>query len=282
MANFTLISPTGARLPLLNSNFFKLINISGQTYAQNALSSSTLSGADGDLINNAVTNPRTLTLDLYIDGNIELAKRHILTYVKPKQEHSIEWLQEKRTMKISGVCETIDMARWQQGIVMQISFHCSQPYWEDVAPIVREVSEIIRSHYFTDEPDDMLYFYGDGIIMGEYNFTRTQTFYNTGDVAVGLKIVVNALKTVTNPIIYASANEFIGANVTLDAGEILTITTSRGEKDIKKGDVSVLNKLMSGSTWLQLDTGANTFTINSDDEDTDNMYFEIIYNQRYV
>lgn len=286
MAQFTIISPRGNRLPLLGSDIFQLINIDGQTSLNNSLSSASLAGADGDYVNHVVTDPRTIKIELYMTGNVETAKRYILGYIKPKQTHALEWQQEKRTLVISGICESIDMARWQNGIVLQISFHCSQPYWEDAEAVIQEVSETIRLHYFTAYANDMLYFpaesVGAGIVMGEYDVARTKTFYNSGDVSIGLTIVVNALKSVTNPIIYASPTAFIGANVTLAAGDTLTITTQRGNKDIKKGNTSVISKIMPGSTWLQLETGDNTFTIDADDADINNMYFQIIYNQRYV
>lgn len=284
MAGFTIISARGDRLPLVGNPRFELINIEGQTENDNALYSNTTVGADGDTVNGVATNPRPIVIYLYITQNVEQTKRYILSYVKPKQTHTLEWEQENRTLVISGVVQKITMPRWQNGIVMQITLHCGQPYWEDAEAVVQEVSEIVPLHYFTTSDNDMLYFDydDDGISFGEYDVARTKTFYNSGDVAVGLEIVVNALKTVTNPIIYASPDKFIGANITLNAGETLTITTGRGNKDIRKDGVSVIGNIMQGSTFLQLETGDNTFTIDSDETDIDNMYFEIIYSQRYV
>ena len=285
MAEFTLISPRGSRLSLTHSEHFKLIEIDGQTAVDNSLYTVKTIGGDGDSVNSATTEPRTLTVYLYIEGNVELAKRHIMQYVKPKQKHSLEWEQENRTRIISGVCGAIAMPRWKNGIVFQFSLHCEQPYWEDAEQIVQEISEIIPLHYFTTEQNEMLYFDVDdvGIAMGEYDTARTKTFYNYGDVAVGVEIIVNALKTTTNPVIYASPDKFIGVTgVTLQAGETLTITTMKGNKDILKDGVSIIGNVKQGSTWLQLETGDNTFTIDSDETEIDNMYFEIIYSQRYV
>lgn len=284
MAEFTIISARGDRLPLNGNPRFELIGIDGQTENDNALHSSTTVGTDGDTVNSISTNPRPMVIYLYITQNVEQTKRYILSYVKPKQRHCLEWKQENRTLVISGVVQKITMPRWQNGIVMQIALHCEQPYWEDAEAVVQEVSEIVPLHYFTTSDNDMLFFDydDDGISFGEYDVARTKTFYNSGDVAVGLEIVVNALKTVTNPIIYASPDKYIGANITLNAGETLTITTGRGNKDIRKDGVSVIGNIMQGSTFLQLETGDNTFTIDSDETDIDNMYFEIIYSQRYV
>ena len=131
----------------------------------------------------------------------------------------------------------------------------------------------------------MLYFdyYSNGNALSEYNVTRTKDFYNSGDVAVGMRIEIMALDTVTNPVIYSAYDKYIGVNgVTLAAGESIVITTGKGEKDIQKDGVSIIDKIREGSTWLQLETGENTFNIDSDDTSNNNMYFNIIYKQRYA
>ena len=128
----------------------------------------------------------------------------------------------------------------------------------------------------------MLYFDNYGIVMDVYDLARTRSYTNSGDIEVGMEITINALKTVTNPVIYASVTDYIGVDVTMQAGEKIIITTTKGNKDITKDGISLIDKIKQGSTWLQLAIGDNTFTISSDDEALDNMYFEIIYSQRYI
>ena len=174
------------------------------------------------------------------------------------------------------------MPRFTSIATMQISLYCSQPYWEDVDYLVQDISEVIDLHYFTDYPDDMLYFPEEGIPFGEYDTNRTKVLENTGDVDVGLEIHIIALGNVENPVIYNADGEFIGINDTLSSGEEIIITTEKGNKTITKNGANIISKIMRESTWLQLRTGENEFTIDSKDGTEGNMYFTVTYKRRYV
>lgn len=285
MAEFKIISPLNTVLSLSDNEYFHLVDVDSQTGFNASVSSVVSSGHDGANVNSITTDPRSIVITLKIKQGVDVeeAKRYIFRHIKPKQNHKIIWSRNKRELEIEGYCEAATMPRWENGVGCQITFFCGQPYWEDVETVIQEISDIISVHYFTLEDDDMLYFDDDGIVMGEYDTARTRDYYNSGDTSVGIEIVINALATVTNPAIYATPDKYIGVeDVTLSAGDKITITTQKGNKDITKDNVSIIDKLKPGSTWLQLEVGNNTFTINSDDSDTSNMYFEIIYKQRYV
>lgn len=288
---FDYISTRGDRLHLATNDLFELVHVDGMTTAATSISSSTMGGADGDIVNNVKTNARPIVIDLRVKNgvNVEDAKRAILRVVKIKQRGSLEWTQNERAVTISGVVESVDMPRWTNAVTMQITMYCNQPYWEDLDYIVQQISEAIDLHYFTDSESEMLYFPDEGIPLGEYDTIRTKQFYNGGDVAVGLEISIVAFSTVTNPIIYDGNGNFFGVGygdgakrVQLHAGDNIVITTHKGNKDIKLNGKSILSKLRPQSTWLQLEAGDNVYTINSDDDSLTNMTFSLIYKQRYV
>ena len=119
--------------------------------------------------------------------------------------------------------------------------------------------------------------------------TRTRTFDNTGDAAVGMTIEIYAITTVTNPIIYDQNGNFFGVGygsgskqVVLSAGDKVVITTQAGQKNVTLNGTSIIDKIKPRSTWLQLEAGENEYSINSDDLDVDNMTFTLIYKQRYI
>ena len=289
MAKFYLRSARGDVLPLSEAKKYKLVNIDAQTAANADLSSVVIGGVDGDYVNSAQAQPRDIILDLRILSDVELTKREILYAVKLKQEVAIIWEQENRTLEIKGIVDGIDMPRWTQATTMQISIHCSNPFWENINYVVTRISEAIELHYFTDYPNDMLYFPEAGIPFGEYDTTRTKTFFNSGDVAVGLEIEIVALNTVTNPIIYDNEGHFFGCGygtgnkkVTMRAGDVIKINTKRNEKSVTLNGASIFNKIKPSSTWLQIQTGDNTFTVNSDDASVTNMQFALQYKQRYI
>lgn len=289
MATFKYISARGDELSLSDAQNFKLVNIDAQTAAATSISSVVIGGTDGDTVNNVQTVPRTIILDLRIINDVEVTKREILNIVKLKQKGRIVWSQNGNDLEIEGIVEAIDMPRWNNAVMMQITLHCSQPYWETVDYIVSQISEAINLHYFTDFPSDQLCFPEEGIAFGEYDTTRSKTFYNAGDVAVGLQIEIVAFATVTNPIITNQRGEFFGCGygtgnkqVVMSVGDSIIINTGKNQKSVTLNGESILTKIKPQSTWLQLEAGDNAFTINSDDENIENMTFSLIYKERYI
>lgn len=288
---FDFISARGERLPLANNPLFVLSKVDGQTTAAATIANNTIGGADGSVITNVQAQPRPITFDLTFRSgvDVEAAKRTIFKIVKIKQQATLEWEQNKRTVRIVGVVESVDMSRWDEKTLLQISMFCAQPFWEDAESIAQQISEAEDLHYFVDGGTDMLYFTEDGIVLGEYDTTRTKDVYNDGDVDVGMEISIVALATVTNPIIYNSNGEFFGVGygsgvkqVVMNAGDVITISTVKGKKSVKNGDKNLLSYIKPQSTWLQLAAGNNKFTINSDDENVDNLSFSLSYKQRYI
>lgn len=277
------ITARGEVMPLTGNGMFKLTNVDGLTSANVNLSSSTVASMDGDVVNNERTTPRGIVLDLTIEGaDVEAKKRYILRYIKPKQKARLRWTQDNREIEIEGIVESIDMPRFKNAVVMQISLYCSQPYWQDIAFVIQEISEVLNLHYFTNYEDDMLYFPAEGIPFGEYDTNRTKVFENSGDVSVGMEIRIIALGNVGNPVIYNSDGQFFGVNTTMQAGDEIVISTVKGKKTVTKNGENVLGSVMPRSTWLQLEVGENEFTIDSDDGTEGNMYFTVAYKQRYV
>lgn len=310
MLKLDLISARGDVLPLINNPLFHISHIDGHTRANTSIASAVVGGIDGDTVNNIQTTPRTIIIDLKPKSgvNVEEAKREILKVVKLKQQSGLLWTQNDRSVIISGIVETVDMPRWTNATVMQITLHCEQPFWEDVDEVIQQINEAINMHHFTASPVDMLYFPENGIPLGEYDTIRTKSFYNNGDVAVGLEIRILAHDEVTNPIIYDQNGNFFGVGYTtesndigdgigsaaysnpliMQAGDEVIISTHKGNKTVKyigknkNYNGLIFHKIKPNSTWLQLATGDNTFSINSDDTNKANMSFYLSYKQRYI
>lgn len=285
------VSVRGDVLPLVGNPLFNLVNVDGMTKVTSDLSSVVIGGTDGDEVNNVQAQPRSMIIDLQIKSNVnvEEAKRSILQVVKVKKRASLVWEQNDKILTINGLVESIDMPRFSQGVIMQIALHCEQPFWEDIDYIVQQIDEAKRLHYFTNTDGDMLYFPEEGIPFGEYDLSRTRNFHNAGDVAVGLEIEILAYKTATNPIIYDTDGNFFGVGhgngnkkVVMQEGDIIRITTHKGNKSVTMNGTSILGRIKPQSTWLQMQAGDNTFSINSDESVTDNMTFSLVYKQRFV
>lgn len=289
MLQLEYVSARGDTLPLANNPLFHLIHVDGHTAASTSIASAVVGGVDGDTVNNIQATPRTIIIDLQIRNGVDVeeAKREILKAVKLKQRGGLLWVQNNRSVIISGIVEAVEMPRWTNAAVMQITLHCEQPFWEDIDDVIQQINDAINLHYFTDSPVNMLYFPEDGLPLGEYDTIRTKSFHNDGDVAVGLEISILAHDTVTSPIIYDQYGNYFGVGydanpLVMKTGDNVIITTHKGRKTVTLNGVSIFDKIKPNSTWLQLEAGDNTFSINSDDESISNMSFSLIYKQRYI
>lgn len=277
------ISPKGDIMPLTGSQYFTLTEIDGFTVAQSEISSVVIPFVDGDTITNQQTNPRSIILyfKLKRDIGIENAKRYILRFVKLKQQGRIHLVQNGRDIELAGTVEAVDLPRFGEGCTMAVTLHCSQPYWKDVDFVVREISQILNLHYFPIE-EGGLAFPTAGVPFGSYDTDLTQELENEGDVETGMIINIIALGEVVNPkIINTYTGEYIGVNDTLEGNDSVVITTVKGQKSITKNGVNIINKIMTGSTFLQLVTGANEYTIQAD-SGIDDVYFTLTYKRLYI
>lgn len=276
------IDRRGNALPLTGNPLFKLTNADNLTMVSADLATSTVPGMDGDIVNNVQASPRDIVLDLSIENEVETAKRAILKVIKAKQDCTLRMEQDGREQVISGKVQSIELPRFTNLAIMQVTIHCAQPWWEDASETATEISEAINLHYFTDYDGDMLAFPEEGIPFGEYDTNRTKVFDNDGDAEVALRISITALGEVTNPRIYNSKAQFIGVDLTMQAGDEVVITTGKGNKTVTLNGENRISALARGSTWLTLPTGEEELTIDSDDGTEGNMYFTVTYRRRYA
>lgn len=270
-------------LDLLRNDYFALVHADGLTSTASNLATSTTPLMDGDTINSVTAQPRGIILDLRIrDGvPVEEAKREILRVIKPKQTGRLVMVHSGRTTEIEGVVESISMPRFTSGVTMQVSLHCSQPYWTDAQYIAVELSRYIDMHYFPLQSGGLA-FPAEGIPFGTYDINMTQTYTNTGDADCGMVISITAFGNITNPTLYKSDGSFIGIVDTMVAGDEIVIDTNRGTKSVKKNGVSIFSKLKRGSKFLQMETGDNEFTLDIDSGDAGSVYFTLTFKRRFV
>lgn len=277
------VGANGNVIDLFHNPYFDLIHVDGLTGVDNDIASATTPSMDGDKINSIRTQPRGIVLDLRIKNcvSVEEAKRYVLRTIKPKQTGRLILHQDGRDVEISGAVESISLPRFEKRTVMQVSLYCSAPYWQDVENVLVEITRVIDAHYF---PLDVggLAFPVEGIIMGTYDTNMTRTYTNDGDAECGMIITIVALNNVSNPTIYKADGSFIGVNDSMTAGDKIVINTNRGEKSITKNGVNILNKIKSGSTFIQLDTGDNELTVDTDGDTEGNVYFVLSFKRRFV
>lgn len=275
-------SKSGLTLDLFNDEFFDLVDAENLTFANTSIAAATIPTIDGDNVNNIQANPRPIALYLRVKNyvDVELCKRHILNVIKLKQKAKLTFTQglgdEQRIIEIDGLVESVEMPRFSNSCTMIIHLHCENSYWQDVNAVIVEISRVIGSHHF-----EIFFPINAPIPLGYIDRQMTQSYTNDGDVDTGVIISIVALGAVTNPRITNAAGEYIGVNDSLVANDKIIINTNKGSKTITKNGVSILNKIKAGSTFIQMATGENQFTIGAD-SGAGNMYFNITFKRQFI
>lgn len=243
---------------------------------------------DGSTIDDVRALPRGIELTFKLIGNIKASIDYFTSIVKSKQLVTLREVENGKDITIKGIATIPPYTRMAQSCEIVLSIYCPQPYWEDLNYLVGVIGEKIDLLHF---PAEGQYFTETGRPFGVIDTTLEKTFNNTGDVKVGMLISIIALGEVVNPRISCSTGDqngfYMKLNITLKDDDELQINTVKGEKFITINGLEtyngqpILNYLeWHGTDWLQLETGANTFSVTTEG-DNSNLYFSIIYKARY-
>lgn len=162
-----------------------------------------------------------------------------------------------------------------------VEFYCNSPYWEEEAENKIDVATWIGTFEFEAEID-----INDGMEFGYREPAIIVNCYNSGDVEVGMRIVFTALGTVENPqLLNLDTREYIQINTTMQAGDVITVTTKYGEKRItlsRNGvDENYYRYIDVDSTFMQLAIGDNLMRYDASDG-VDNLEVTIYHGNRYL
>ena len=161
-----------------------------------------------------------------------------------------------------------------------ISLICPDPFLKDVNTTKSEIA-IWRNVF-----EFPLELFEEGIELGYREPSLIVNVFNSGDVACGMKIQFKALATVVNPSLFNVNNrEYFKINKTMEAGEVITVTTHFQNKRVelnKNGVVSnAFNWIDLNSTFLQLEPGDNLLRYDADNG-IDNLEVSIYYTPQYL
>lgn len=135
--------------------------------------------------------------------------------------------------------------------------------------------------------DDPLKIGGHGIIMGLRSPSAIATITNTGTLPCGFIITFQASGIVENPkIIDINTQEYIRLSHTMQAGEVIRISTLDNNKTVRQiigeDSINAFNFLdFANSTFLQLAVGINYLRYDAD-SGLDNLSVEFKFDPRYL
>lgn len=145
-----------------------------------------------------------------------------------------------------------------------INLRAPDPYWKDLGGSKVEVA-VWRGG--TEFPINVP---AEGFEMGYRDSTLIANVLNNGDTHTGMKVTFRAQGTVVNPSLFdVNTRDFFKLNYTLEAGEVITLTThfqkKRVESKLNNVTTNIFRFIDVESTFLPLNVGDNLFRIDADD-----------------
>lgn len=278
---FTLIveNESNEQLELTNSEAYDVIKIDGLTPSGATINTSSVAGLDGTRFNSASIAQRNLVIYLNIKSPVEENRQQLYKYFRVKRKCKIYFKNQNRDVFIEGYVETFEADLFGMTQQPQISIICPEPFFKAVDEILVEFSNTLALFEFPFSIPE------EGIEFSRIE-SMTTKYINAGDIETGAIITLSALSNqILNPIIYnRTSNEFFKLAVDLSEGDTLVIDTNKGEKSvrlIKSGvETNLLNKITSGSTWLQFQPGVNEISYDAD-EGAANLKVNVAIAQKY-
>ncbi len=244
------------------ANQYMISEIDGLYPPAGTISTATYAGMDGSYLNNAFIEKRNIVISFKMRGTGLETRRHLLyKVVKPSRYIKVYYKTRSVDVYTEGIVETCEIQNFGGLVSGQISILCPDPYWYSTSAEVAYYSKIVGGFTFPFSVDS------SGVPLGTYSTTDNVSLINSGDVT-GFTIQIEAFDNAMTPTIYnADTGAYLRINGEVLKGDIITITTKTGNKTItlnRNGvDSNIINSLVSGSTWLQLSEGKNTFHIEA-------------------
>ena len=279
---FTLIlqNENGEQIDMTaTANRYMTSKISGLHPPPGTVSTSSYAGMDGSYLNNAFIEKRNVVIPFEMRGfDVELRRHELYRVVKPSRYIKIYYSTKNISVYAEGIVETCEMENFEKLTNGQISILCPDIYWYSTETQIAEYSRVRGAFHFVCPDND------EPFPIGMYNTQDMMTINNSGDeVGFTLKISGGPAK---NPTIYnALTDEYMQIVGDIQKGDVITITTKTGNKTVlleREGVVTnIINRLVSGSTWLNLKAGENKFYVRASDG-LNNIKVRLIHRNAYL
>ena len=230
---------------------------------------------DGAIDNSARLSSRNIVMSLQFMESPTIEETRLKSYKYFPIKRNIKFLIETD----SRICETIGRVETNVPIIFsnaegcQISILCSNPYFYSAGENGTNQTIFYGTEPLFEFPFSNESLTEDLIEFGSIENRTEGTIYYDGDAEIGITIQIHAVGEAEGLVIYnTKTREIMRINDDklkslmgsgIQAGDEITITTSRGEKGIymlRSGvTTNILNSLEKPIKWFQLSKGDNTF-----------------------
>ena len=279
MFSLILENEKGEQISLTDNLAYAITDIDGLYPPSANIITSELSLYDGSKFNSSKVNARQLQINGKIQYNAARNRVALYRVIKTKHFIRVKYADNERDVYIDGYVSDFEIGHFENTQTFSVTILCPEPFFKDAQEIIDQVNTAVKNFHFpfsitAEDPIPIGYF--DTIL--EFNVE------NDGDVSTGIIIEVSATGQVDNPTIFnKETREFFGVQTSLEAGDVLTISTERGNKTVtllRDGEeTNMLNSIEQGSSWFQLEPGDNVFTYEADNDTV--QYMSVAFTHRH-
>jgi hypothetical protein len=255
-----------SRASVYHANFR---DVTGLSDIRNAIYSISSMGQDGDT---------------YLGNRIESRDIEIVGHIRERDKRQVQMLRRRLNHilnpQFSAVliyecgeyrrvidCIVDNAPMFVRDVIFEqftIQLLCLNPFWRDEAETREDIASW-RGVFEFPEPDGLEIAVSETTWqLGYREPSLIVSVYNGGDVKSGIRIDFRALGAVVNPsLLNVDTQEFIKLNISMEAGDVLSVSTGYGQKEISltRGGVTTdaFRYLDVESSYLQLSAGDNLF-----------------------
>lgn len=260
---------------------FQITEIEGLSPVDATINTNSTALIDGGTFNSSKVNMRQLLINFTIETNPELNRQEVYKVLRPKKSVKIYYENNSLDVFSEGYVESVKVEHFASKQMCSVSILCTNPYWKTAQEIVNILQSTIPKFHFpfhsTEEPE---------LVFGVIEPITSIVVDNNGNVDTGLTFELYARASVSDPKIYDyESGDFIGVNIEMKVGDLITINTTQGNKGVtllRSGvETNIFNQLMKDITWLQLSSEGNAFTYTVDSGYTTNLSITIKHYDMY-
>lgn len=238
---------------------FTISEIDGLYPSTAIINTDTTALLDGSRFNSSKVAAKEILFAFAIEKNAAENRVKIYRVIQPKKPITLYYKSETRDVFISGYVEELSISHFAMKQIATMRMLCPFPFFKAAQETINQIRNIKPRFHFpfasTEEPE---------LLMGEIDVVSSITIENDGAMETGLTFELYATGEIVNPKIYNYiTREFFGLDFTMQAGDLITINTSQGNKTVKllrsAQIINIFNYVENGSTWLQLPSAGGVF-----------------------
>lgn len=252
------------QINLTENGNYALLSVGGLTPPAATINTAVIATSDGAVFNSSRLETRNIVLTIAPLNSVETNRINLYQYFKAKQYIKLYLENNTRSVWIDGYIETMDGDLYSDAEQMQISIICPDPFFKDTTTGLYTFSNVVSLFSFPFSIAET-----PGVPISEISEYVEIAITNNSDYETGVIISMLANGEVVNPTIYnMTTNENFSLNITLQAGDEITIDTRRGHKSVTLTRnavvTNILNDMTENSEWLNLVVGDNIFSYTAD------------------